>query len=286
MRNTVQTKAGSKLVKRISDAHLLTYKSQGFVIIENFLTSQERQDTLAGFYELFSPSYEQYVAAGRQNETPRQVVFPWDHAGLNHVSVHPALIDAAERVLGTREIRLSEAHLGMKYAGEEHGTNFHVDYGNNTLGPLIEPDDFMHIYFFYCFDDVEVGMAPIRMVPNGAPESAAVPMIVPGGSICIYSIFTRHAASPFLKSEGHRPVMWVGFTRKDRSWDGARSFTYKSGANFPAMERFMAEATPRQRELLGFPPPGDPLWTEAFIKGMAERYAGFDPEPYLQACKK
>ena len=31
----------------------------------------------------------------------------------------------------------------MKYAGEEQGrTNFHIDYGNNTLGPLIESDDF------------------------------------------------------------------------------------------------------------------------------------------------
>jgi hypothetical protein len=45
----------------------------------------------------------------------------------------------------------------------------------------------------------------------------------------------------------------------------------------------MTEATPRQRELLGFPPPGDPLWTERFIAGMATRYAGFDPEPYYAA---
>ena len=50
-----------------------------------------------------------------------------------------------------------------------------------------------------------------------------------------------------------------------------------------AMHRFMAEATPRQRELLGFPPPGDSLWTEEFIAGMATRYPGFDAEPYCAA---
>ncbi len=108
-------------------------------------------------------------------------------------------------------------------------------------------------------------------------------LIVPGGSVCLYSVFTRHAASDFTAPAGHRPVMWVGFTRKDRPWDGGRTFTYKSGAQDAAMNRFMAEATPRQRELLGFPPPGDPLWTEGFIAGMATRYPGFDAEPYYAA---
>ena len=211
-----------------------------------------------GFFSLFAPPYQEYLAAGRQNLTPRQALFPWDHSGLNHVTVHPDLVSAAERVLGTREIRLDEGHLGMKYAGEQHWTDFHIDYGNNTLGPVIEPDDFMHLACFYCFEDVDAGSAPIRMVPNGRPDHEAVPMIVPGGSVCLYSIYTRHAASDFTGATGHRPVMWVGFTRKDRPWDGARTFTYKSGASDEAMRRFMAEATPRDAGLLGFPPPGSP----------------------------
>ena len=133
------------------------------------------------------------------------------------------------------------------------------------------------------FDDVDAGLAPIRMVPNGRPDEEFVPMIVPGGSVCLYSFYTRHAASDFTATRGHRPVMWVGFTRKDRPWDGARTFTYKSGASPEAMRRFIAEATPRQRELLGFPPPGDPLWTEAFTAAMATRYPGFDPAPHHAA---
>ena len=81
-----------------------------------------------------------------------------------------------------------------------------------ALGPIIEPDDFMHLACFYCFEDVDAGTAPIRMVPNGRPDHECVPMIVPGGSVCLYSIYTRHAASDFTASSGHRPVMWVGFT--------------------------------------------------------------------------
>ena len=91
----------------------------------------------------------------------------------------------------------------MKYAGEQYWTAFHIDYGNNTLGPIIEPDDFMHLACFYCFEDVDAGTAPIRMVPNGRPDHECVPMIVPGGSVCLYSIYTRHTASDFTGASGH-----------------------------------------------------------------------------------
>ena len=129
-----------------------------------------------------------------------------------------------------------------------------------------------------CFDEVAATTAPIRMVANGRPDEEFVPMIVPGGSVCLYSIYTRDAASEFAGTSGHRPV-----TRKDRPWDGARTSTYKSGAGSEAMRRFLVEATPRQRELLGFPPPGDPLWTERFTAAMATRYPGFDPASYDSA---
>ena len=270
---------------RITDEQVARYQQQGFVIIEDFLTKGERRAALDGFYRFFAPPYDEYLAKNQQNDTPQQILFPWDHSGLNHVTVHPDLIEVAGRILGTREIRLCEGHLGMKYAGEEHGVGFHIDYGNNTLGPVIEPDDFMNLACFYCFDEVKEGMAPIQMVPNGHPDEEAVSMIVPGGSVCLYSVFTRHSASPFAAAAGHRPVMWVGFTRKDRSWDGGRTFTYKSGAGTAAMTRFLVEATPRQRELLGFPPVGNPLWSAAFIQGMVERYPGFDPDPYFAAPK-
>ena len=279
----------------ITDDQIATFKNQGFLIIENFLSRQEQKAALDGFFKVFAPPYDRYIALGRQNDTPGQKEFPWNHSGLNHAAAHPDLIDVAQRILKTREIRLGEGHLGMKYAGEEYWTAFHIDYGNNTLGPIISPDDFMHLAGFYCFDDVTADTAPIQMVPNGKPDDEAVPMIVPGGSICLYSPFTRHTASPFLGKTGHRPVMWVGFNRKDRPWDGARSFTYKSGANYKnkngiqgfeeGINRFITESSPRQLELLGFPPPGDPLWTKTFIDGMADRYAGFNTAPYFAAIE-
>lgn len=277
---------------RITDEQIQFFKKNGFLIVENFLSEEERKQAAEGFYDWYAPPYEQWLAAGKQNNRPKQMVFPWDHSGLNHVMAHPDLIDAAERIIGTREIRLCEAHLGVKYYGEEKPLGsapgaFHIDYGNSTLGPIIEPDDFQHISAFYIFEDVKPGMAPILMVPNGSPDSEAIPMIAPGGSVGFYTPFTRHSASEFTVP-GHRAAAWVEFSRKDRPWDGSRYFYYQQNgpgvkSNSNAIKRFIEEASPRQLELLGFPPPGDPLWTDSFLEGMVKRYKGFNPLPYRQA---
>ncbi|HCL27336.1 MAG TPA: hypothetical protein DIC52_02735 [Candidatus Latescibacteria bacterium] len=74
----------------ISNEQLETYRRQGFLIVENFLQAEEREAALDGFFTLFSPAYDEYVAANRKNETPHQFLFPWDHSGLNHVTTHPA----------------------------------------------------------------------------------------------------------------------------------------------------------------------------------------------------
>ena len=52
-------------------------------------------------------------------------MFPWGNfrgsptGGMNLCAVHPDLIDACERIIGTTNIRLCEAHCGIKYAMEE-----------------------------------------------------------------------------------------------------------------------------------------------------------------------
>jgi len=78
-------------------------------------------------------------------------------------------------------------------------------------------------------------------------------------------------------------VIVIAFALSMMGCEGKTGPAGPSGAQGAAMNRFMAEATPRQRELLGFPPPGDSLWTEEFIAGMATRYPEFDAEPYYAA---
>jgi hypothetical protein len=265
---------------RITDAHIAEYKRRGFAVAERFLTPDEVAEALAG-YHLVCPTVEQFRAGKRADEGQR--IFPWNHRGLNRIATHPELVSAAERIIGTREVKLACSDINGRYAGERVGEQFHIDHGNNTLGPLM-PEDHSNITLALVLTDVAPGMSPTLMVPKGEPDSAAVPMTLPAGSAIIYSTnHTRHSASAFTAASGYRATLWTIWCHKDHAWEG-RGWTYKSAPwKDEAFARYIADATPRQMELIGFPPPGAALWTPAYIAGMAARYPGFDTRPYFAA---
>jgi hypothetical protein len=238
----------------VTDAQIAQYKRDGYLIVDSFLTRPESCAALEGFFDNFAVPYGEFVDSGgggarthggtrarpRKFEAP-VVVFPWASPGLNLCPVHPDLIDACERIIGTPNIRLCEAHCGMKYATDEgwrqsgkrdasQPDGYHQDFGNNTLGPGVAPaeDSYQHVACFYCLDDVRPGQAPIQMLkhrhrdprdpdfdPVAASARDAQKMLVPAGSLCFYSIFTYHAASDWdraIAPSGHRPVMWVSYS--------------------------------------------------------------------------
>ena len=51
-------------------------------------------------------------------------------------------------------------------------------------------------------------------------------------------------------------------------------------ASRPGWTDAMARMTPSQREVFGFPPAGDPYWTEETLAGVQLRYPDMDMSPY------
>src|SRR5436305_1615463 len=70
---------------------------------------------------------------------------------------------------------------------------------------------------------------------------------------------------------------------KGSHWMGFSAWARSGGE--PALQRFLERATPRQRELLGFPPPGHPYWNEETLAGVAARYPAMDMTPYRDALR-
>jgi hypothetical protein len=56
---------------------------------------------------------------------------------------------------------------------------------------------------------------------------------------------------------------------------------YGDGEKFP-IETIIAESSPEQRAVLGFPMPGHKYWTRVTLNAVLARYKvfGFDPSPY------
>ena len=50
-----------------------------------------------------------------------------------------------------------------------------------------------------------------------------------------------------------------------------------------AGQPWVANLTPPQRGLLGFPPPGHRYWSAASLAAAVERYPGWDAAPYVAA---
>jgi hypothetical protein len=107
---------------------------------------------------------------------------------------------------------------------------------------------------------------------------AEQPATVPAGSALIYSMRTLHRGSAMRASAGVRFSQFVAFHSVGPRWLGSHSFQGSGGR--PEMDRFLTRATPRERELVGFPAPGDPYWNEEALAGVAARYPEMDMSPY------
>src|SRR5262249_23621591 len=90
---------------------------------------------------------------------------------------------------------------------------------------------------------------------------------------------------------------WAGMTdfyAPDLDWMGplTRVSAFRIGGAPPwtsgpegVAARFFARATPGQRTLFGFPPPGDAYWDERTITGTADAYPGMDMTPYQRSAR-
>src|SRR4051812_45211042 len=136
---------------RVTDEHIAHYRRRGYAVIERFLTPDELADALDGYHRVF-PSWEER-RAGRE-PAREQNLFPWDHRGLKRTATHPELVAAAERIIGTRAIKLACCDINGRYAGDDVSTCFHLDQGNNTLAPIL-PEDHRNVTLALVLTDVQ-----------------------------------------------------------------------------------------------------------------------------------
>ena len=83
-------------------------------------------------------------------------------------------------------------------------------------------------------------------------------------------------------STGVRFSQFVAFHAAGVPWLGSASFQGAGGK--PEMDHFLLNASPRERELVGFPAPGDPYWNQESLAGVGARYPDMDLAPYRAAA--
>jgi len=284
---------------RIPDAQLAEVFDRGFTVVEGFLdkeTLASAQDALWEIYprpEAYFAEPERYTKFTRSQFSGLRL-FPYPSWALNRVVVYPDLIDAAERFLQTKEIDCYKVELWAKYAGAiDYDQAHHRDYENHTV-VVPRADQLMpQMTCFILLSDVTELDGPTKAVPlehtrhipigksrleMGEMFDKEVAITGPAGSILIYKTDVFHRGSDFKAPGRSRFVLPVDF--KARGWQWQGKLAWPNQALNPGWKEAMVKMTPRQRDLFGWPPPGDPYWNEQTLSDVALRYPGIDLSPY------
>jgi hypothetical protein len=287
---------------RITQAQTDQLLRHGFTIVPQFLAADElaaaRKNILAYF-----PTAEELAATpqryGSIIEDPEhlQVEFPFADDALNNISTHPELIDFVEKLLGTHEILLSQAAIWAKYAGTgDFDQGLHLDYQGNTLVVPRDDGPFRQVNMILYYTDVGPDLGPTYVVSREKTRDLPLwpthrtrkkdpklyenekPVLAQAGDLLIFSMRTWHRASDIAADFGARFSHHFVWRAAAHAFQGYHQWS-QMGEN-EDLQRFIAATTPRQREVLGFPPPGHAYWNDETLAATAMRYPKMDLKPY------
>jgi hypothetical protein len=288
---------------RVSDATLDEIRDRGFALVEGFLSPEELAAAQEALW-LHFPRPEEYFAdpeaPAHARYTGSQFAgveeFPYRSWDLNRLAVHPDLVDAAERYLATNELHLYKVELWAKYAGAvNYDQPLHRDYGSHSLVvPRPEPR-YQQLTTFIFLSDVTVADGPTHIVPFaegkdvpwtplyipfGELAAAEVSCVGAAGSLLLYRTDILHRGSDFGAPSRARFSILADYQVRGTTWGGKMAWPKQSPERWA---KFIPQCTVRERDLFGFPRPGDLYWTEETLDGVAARYPGIDLEPYRTA---
>ncbi len=312
--------------RRATDAEVTTWRDDGWVLLEGLVGTEEIDALTEDLREIF-PSAEELHAdpdgvyeqwRGRPKEP--QEVFVWPEEGpgfrpaqqrwmaafpfpgsgaLNRVCAHPSIVDFAESALGSRDIRLYQAHASAKYAGvTNYEQPMHIDRNHSWLPPGSEAP-WWNLEGFLYLSDVTEADNPTRLVtvrntghvdnPYGVVMPATEPGVyaaerpAPGirGSYLAYRSDCYHRGAPFGSGAGARMVVAIAFKHARAEWIAYD--TQQSRSTGMEWTVFVEGSTPRELELFGWPPPGHPVWDGRLLDRTAQRYPGLDLGPWRAA---
>ena len=298
------------------------FDRNGFVVLPEFLSGPEIARAMRELPKVFPTSAEFHDDVDPAcNERFRSEFggitnFPFESVELSLLSVHPRLIALAEELLATTSLRAYSIEAWAKFTGAaSYEQEMHRDYLNHSL---LVPDPgapAAQVEMFVYLSDVDESSGPpayinigatrlLPSLPNWLPRErrpahaehhawtsadawpelydSEVKAVGRAGTVVAYRIDTFHRGTEMTAPRGARYTIHTNFRRADADWITRRAWT--EAANTDAWHAFVASASVRQLEVFGFPPPGHDYWSDATLAGLAQRYPGFDPEPWGSAA--
>jgi len=284
----------------VSDAALEEVRQRGFALVEGFLAPEELAAAQQALW-LHFPKPEDYFADPGSHSQYAQgqfagvEEFPYRSWDLNRLAFHPDLVDAAQRYLGTAELHLYKVELWAKYAGaSDYDQPLHRDFGSHSLVVPRQDGRYQQLTTFIFLSDVDEPDGPTRIVPYeqgkdvpftplylefGALAETEVAAVGPAGSLLVYRTDILHRGSDLTGTGRSRFSLLVDFQARGTTWGGKMAWPKQAPQRWA---KLVPRCTVRERDLFGFPRPGDSYWNEQTLADVALRYPGIDMAPYRQ----
>jgi hypothetical protein len=283
---------------RVPDAALDAVRERGFCVVEGFLDPDELKAAQEALW-LHYPRAEEYFAdpARFERYTTSQFAgveeYPYRSWDLNRLAFHPDLVDAAERYLDTTELHLYKVELWAKYSGAiDYTQPLHRDYGSHSLVVPRRDGEYQQLTTFIFLSDVTDEDGPTRIVPEehgravpytplylefGALADVEVAATGSAGSLLVYRSDVLHRGSNFTAPGRARFSLLADYQRRGTTWGGKMAWPKDRPQRWA---KLLPQCSVRERDLFGFPRPGDPYWNDQTLADTAVRYPGMDLTPY------
>ena len=309
--------------RRARDDEVERWRNHGWVLVDGLVGVDEIDGVGADLHQVF-PTAQQYHSDPAQ-ETVRRLgsprphpdSFPWPDAGpgfrddqhrwqglfpfpgsgaLNRLVVHQALVDFAERALGTSDLRLYQAGVSAKYTGiTNYEQPMHTDRNHSWLPAVSEPP-WWHVEGFLYLSDVCEPTAPTHLVsvrdsgrrqttvplvmPEGDPELYAAERAATGvrGSFLAYRPDVFHRAVDLVEPGGARFLLNVSFKVAGQDWIGYNAL--QSAFDLSGLDQVRRGRQPPGAGAVRFSPPGHPIWSTRLVEETQELYPKLDLSPW------
>jgi ectoine hydroxylase-related dioxygenase (phytanoyl-CoA dioxygenase family) len=284
-----------------------SWEQDGWLILERAVPEVDLSAAQNALTKLFPSAAE--MASGREDDGLAKwrtwdaswPEFPFRSRSLNRLVLGDAMIDLAQDLLGTDDVRMYAAIATAKYAGQpsEYNQLLHTDFPNHTLTvPRPEPGYHQMEAFIYLVD-VTSDNGATRFVSRKRTRHVSVEehtlnfedytdfyddpndASAPAGSIVVYRPDVYHRSVDFTDPAQARFMLHVAFKPAAVEWGGYQAWPFKGFST--EWHNFVRGAGPRQLTALGFPAPGHPFWTDETLAGVARRYPGLDLSPWESA---
>ncbi len=291
----------------VGDTHLDEIRTQGYTLVPGFLDDDELAAAQASLWDEFPRPAEFFADPSAHARYSRSQfaglrLFPTMGWALNRLAFHPDLVDLVERYLGTHDLQLYKCEIWAKYAGAiDYDQPHHRDFGNHSLVVPRADGVGTQLTSFVLLSDVtaldgptavvptrhtaHVPMVPDECepgwpfsVPRGTFADVEVPVTGPAGSLFVYRTDVFHRGTDFTEPGRSRFAILADYQARGPAWAG--KMAWPNHAQHPGFVEVIERTTVRERDLFGFPRPGDAYWNDQTRRDVQQRYPRLDMSPY------